>query len=185
MTNTLEEFRDVLDAEDEVDVQKLCDMAQHGVPPSVRGVVWKYLLGVTVPRKCELLRRPPPQTATTCMRLVQFTRARVCVCVCSNVPSIPSLVVLSTTQPKRFNCANRWWTSTRSCANPMCSCKTKSTVVLRVLRVRIVSTQKKKTNSNSLYSVIVLFWKNKTKQNKTTTQNVLLLLSNTTHCWQQ
>lgn len=41
-----EEFIEVLNAEQHVDLQKLRDYARHGVQPSVRGEVWLYLLGV-------------------------------------------------------------------------------------------------------------------------------------------
>lgn len=46
MSSSVEDFLEVLESDDaEVDVAKLADMAQHGVPSEVRGVVWKYLLG--------------------------------------------------------------------------------------------------------------------------------------------
>ncbi|EST08234.2 Rab-GTPase-TBC domain protein [Kalmanozyma brasiliensis GHG001] len=43
---TVEEFVELLNAEQHVDLQKLRDLARHGVQPSVRGEVWLYLLGV-------------------------------------------------------------------------------------------------------------------------------------------
>ncbi|CDU23613.1 related to GYP1-cis-golgi GTPase-activating protein [Sporisorium scitamineum] len=43
---TVEEFIELLNAEQHVDLQKLRDLARHGVQPSVRGEVWLYLLGV-------------------------------------------------------------------------------------------------------------------------------------------
>jgi hypothetical protein len=46
MSSSAEDFLEVLENDDaEVDVAKLADMAQHGVPAEVRGAVWKYLLG--------------------------------------------------------------------------------------------------------------------------------------------
>ncbi|KAI8049019.1 rab-GTPase-TBC domain-containing protein [Syncephalis plumigaleata] len=44
--NELEEFEDILSAEVLVDMEKLRDMARSGVPNTIRGVVWRYLLGV-------------------------------------------------------------------------------------------------------------------------------------------
>ncbi|KAI9595968.1 rab-GTPase-TBC domain-containing protein [Syncephalis fuscata] len=44
--NEIEQFEDILSAEVLVDMEKLKDMARSGVPDSVRGVVWRYLLGV-------------------------------------------------------------------------------------------------------------------------------------------
>lgn len=41
-----EEFIEVLNAEQHVEIQKLRDYARHGVQPAVRGEVWLYLLGV-------------------------------------------------------------------------------------------------------------------------------------------
>ncbi len=43
---TVEEFVELLNAEQHVDLQKLRDLARHGVQPAVRGEVWLYLLGV-------------------------------------------------------------------------------------------------------------------------------------------
>lgn len=50
-------FLQVLEAEDDVDIVKLADLSQHGIPPDVRGVVWKYLLGVTNANKCKEIGR--------------------------------------------------------------------------------------------------------------------------------
>ncbi|RKP27471.1 rab-GTPase-TBC domain-containing protein [Syncephalis pseudoplumigaleata] len=44
--NDVEEFEDIMSAEVLVDMEKLRDMARSGVPNAVRGVVWRYLLGV-------------------------------------------------------------------------------------------------------------------------------------------
>ncbi|PWO00379.1 hypothetical protein FA09DRAFT_327820 [Tilletiopsis washingtonensis] len=43
---SVEEYIEVLSAEQHVDLAKLRDYARHGVQPSVRGEVWLYLLGV-------------------------------------------------------------------------------------------------------------------------------------------
>lgn len=43
---TVEEYIELLNAEQHVDLQKLRDYARHGVQPEVRGEVWLYLLGV-------------------------------------------------------------------------------------------------------------------------------------------
>ncbi|PWZ01846.1 hypothetical protein BCV70DRAFT_185391 [Testicularia cyperi] len=43
---TVEEYVELLNAEQHVDLQKLRDYARHGVQPEVRGEVWLYLLGV-------------------------------------------------------------------------------------------------------------------------------------------
>ncbi|EPQ29645.1 uncharacterized protein PFL1_02865 [Pseudozyma flocculosa PF-1] len=43
---TVEEYIELLNAEQHVDLQKLRDYARHGTQPDVRGEVWLYLLGV-------------------------------------------------------------------------------------------------------------------------------------------
>lgn len=43
---SIEEFIELLNAEQHVDLPKLRDYARHGVQPTVRGEVWLYLLGV-------------------------------------------------------------------------------------------------------------------------------------------
>lgn len=48
-----EEFIELLNAEQHVDLQKLKDYARHGVQPTVRGEVWLYLLGVLSDDKSE------------------------------------------------------------------------------------------------------------------------------------
>ena len=53
MTSTADEFLEFLENEAEVDAVRLRDMAQHGVPSELRGVVWKYLLGVAHTDKCR------------------------------------------------------------------------------------------------------------------------------------
>jgi hypothetical protein len=55
MSSSYEDFVEVLENDDEVDVAKLADMAQHGVPAEVRGSVWKYLLGAAHADKCDLI----------------------------------------------------------------------------------------------------------------------------------
>jgi len=55
MSATVDQFREVLDAEDNVHMGKLADMSRHGVPNKVRGEVWKYLLTVSKPDKSEQL----------------------------------------------------------------------------------------------------------------------------------
>lgn len=56
MVSTEDDYREMLEGERDVDIQKLRDIAQHGVPPPVRGAVWKYLLGVAQPhREQEML----------------------------------------------------------------------------------------------------------------------------------
>lgn len=54
MSSSYEDFVEVLENDDEVDVAKLADMSQHGVPAEVRGAVWKYLLGAAHADKCDL-----------------------------------------------------------------------------------------------------------------------------------
>ncbi|KAI9203968.1 rab-GTPase-TBC domain-containing protein [Polychytrium aggregatum] len=46
MSASTDEFRDIINAEMLVDMEKLGFAAQHGIPDEVRGEVWKYLLGV-------------------------------------------------------------------------------------------------------------------------------------------
>mmetsp|Transcript_65555 Transcript_65555/g.207326 ORF Transcript_65555/g.207326 Transcript_65555/m.207326 type:complete len:308 (+) Transcript_65555:161-1084(+) len=43
----LEEFREILGTEGRVDMKRLRTLCMHGVPASMRGLVWKYLLGVS------------------------------------------------------------------------------------------------------------------------------------------
>jgi hypothetical protein len=45
--------REILDTEDVVELQKIIDMASYGIPSKTRGEVWKYLLLVAKPDKCE------------------------------------------------------------------------------------------------------------------------------------
>eukprot|EP00033_Pygsuia_biforma_P003328 GCRY01003647.1.p1 GENE.GCRY01003647.1~~GCRY01003647.1.p1 ORF type:complete len:343 (-),score=85.49 GCRY01003647.1:76-1104(-) len=45
------EFEEVLNAEVVIDLDKLTDLAKHGIPEEVRGETWKYLLGVSNPNK--------------------------------------------------------------------------------------------------------------------------------------
>ncbi|ORY88160.1 hypothetical protein BCR35DRAFT_330366 [Leucosporidium creatinivorum] len=49
MSVTVDEFADTLNAEQYVDIQKLRSFARYGIPPSLRGEVWLYLLGVLSP----------------------------------------------------------------------------------------------------------------------------------------
>lgn len=55
MASTAEEYWELLNAEVVVEVDKLRDIAQHGIPDEVRGEVWKYLLGVQHPDKSREL----------------------------------------------------------------------------------------------------------------------------------
>jgi len=57
MASTEHEFSELMTAEDFVELDKLRDIARHGVPDDVRGEVWKYLLGVLPPDKCTSRRR--------------------------------------------------------------------------------------------------------------------------------
>jgi len=56
MAATVEQFKDLLDAEDSVDMTMLVNIAKHGIPSKVRGEVWKYLLGVAKPDKSEEMK---------------------------------------------------------------------------------------------------------------------------------
>ncbi|KAL0481393.1 hypothetical protein AKO1_012687 [Acrasis kona] len=47
------EFRELLEAETFVDLDKLRDLSRHGIPEALRGEVWKYLLSVASPDKSE------------------------------------------------------------------------------------------------------------------------------------
>lgn len=46
MTTNLQDYLELLTAEQHVQVDKLRESARNGVPPRVRGEVWMYLLGV-------------------------------------------------------------------------------------------------------------------------------------------
>mmetsp|Transcript_5479 Transcript_5479/g.8514 ORF Transcript_5479/g.8514 Transcript_5479/m.8514 type:complete len:292 (+) Transcript_5479:130-1005(+) len=50
---TPEEFQELLSAEMYVEMDKLRQASRHGVPDSIRGEVWKYLLDVSKPDKSE------------------------------------------------------------------------------------------------------------------------------------
>ena len=47
------EFSEILDAETLVDMERLRDLSRHGILPSMRGAVWKYLLGVASSDKTQ------------------------------------------------------------------------------------------------------------------------------------
>lgn len=55
MASSEEDYHELLNVEQYVDVDKLRELAQYGVPSSVRGQVWKYLLGVAGPDKSSEL----------------------------------------------------------------------------------------------------------------------------------
>ena len=55
MASSADEYRELLSSEMFVELDKLRDIAKHGVPEALRGDVWCYLLGVHHPDKC---RRP-------------------------------------------------------------------------------------------------------------------------------
>mmetsp|Transcript_1781 Transcript_1781/g.2295 ORF Transcript_1781/g.2295 Transcript_1781/m.2295 type:complete len:283 (-) Transcript_1781:105-953(-) len=62
MSATSNQFREILDAEDAVQMGKLMDIARHGIPSKLRGEVWKYLLGVSKPDKSEEMKHERRQT---------------------------------------------------------------------------------------------------------------------------
>jgi len=51
-----EEFLEMLSEESSVDLLALSQVAKHGIPDSVRGEVWKYLLGVARPDKSKEMK---------------------------------------------------------------------------------------------------------------------------------
>ena len=53
MASTEEEYHELMNAEVFVEIDKLRDIAKHGVPDTVRGEVWMYLLGVQLSDKCK------------------------------------------------------------------------------------------------------------------------------------
>lgn len=55
MSSTLEEFQDILNAETSIDIDRLRELAKHGVPDRIRGTVWKYLLGSEKLDRCTEL----------------------------------------------------------------------------------------------------------------------------------
>ena len=46
------EFRELLDSESYIHLDRLREAARHGVPFELRGHVWKYLIGVSKADKC-------------------------------------------------------------------------------------------------------------------------------------
>ena len=72
-------FEEVLEAESYIDIVKLADMSQYGVPHAHRGAVWKYLLKISAEdrgseaamarsRKVEYAEMD--KTDTDCSRLI-------------------------------------------------------------------------------------------------------------------
>eukprot|EP00002_Diphylleia_rotans_P033235 TRINITY_DN7045_c0_g1_i1.p1 TRINITY_DN7045_c0_g1~~TRINITY_DN7045_c0_g1_i1.p1 ORF type:complete len:284 (+),score=45.29 TRINITY_DN7045_c0_g1_i1:43-894(+) len=53
MATTADEFREILNADGTIDMNRLRDVSRHGVAAEVRGDVWKYLLGVSKPDKSQ------------------------------------------------------------------------------------------------------------------------------------
>jgi len=53
MSSTVDEYHELINAEVYVEIDKLRDIAKHGIPDEVRGEVWKYLLGVQHPDKSK------------------------------------------------------------------------------------------------------------------------------------
>mmetsp|Transcript_39251 Transcript_39251/g.94599 ORF Transcript_39251/g.94599 Transcript_39251/m.94599 type:complete len:290 (+) Transcript_39251:53-922(+) len=53
MSATLEEYKDLLMGDTYVDLPRLRNLAQHGVPADIRSEVWKYLLEVSRPDRSE------------------------------------------------------------------------------------------------------------------------------------
>jgi len=51
MATTAEDFRELLNAETHIDMEKLRQFSKHGIPDEVRGDAWRYLLGVEQPNK--------------------------------------------------------------------------------------------------------------------------------------
>eukprot|EP01111_Echinosteliopsis_oligospora_P012240 TRINITY_DN4168_c0_g1_i1.p1 TRINITY_DN4168_c0_g1~~TRINITY_DN4168_c0_g1_i1.p1 ORF type:complete len:284 (-),score=65.15 TRINITY_DN4168_c0_g1_i1:16-867(-) len=51
MSCTEEEFKELLSGESHIDMRKLQDVANHGVPERVRADVWRYLLEISKPDK--------------------------------------------------------------------------------------------------------------------------------------
>lgn len=49
------EFKELVEAETFVDMDRLRDLSRHGIPASLRGDIWKYLLNVASPDKCTLI----------------------------------------------------------------------------------------------------------------------------------
>ncbi|KAF9370594.1 hypothetical protein CPB97_002618 [Podila verticillata] len=44
--DALEEFQEILSAEVNLEITKLCEYSRHGIPKSIRGEAWLFLLGV-------------------------------------------------------------------------------------------------------------------------------------------
>jgi hypothetical protein len=49
-----DEFLDLITAENLVDLERLRDNARHGIPPHIRGQVYKFLLGIESADRCIL-----------------------------------------------------------------------------------------------------------------------------------
>jgi hypothetical protein len=52
MACTEDEFIELLEGESFLDIDKLREMSNYGIPDAVRGDVWLYLLGVSKADKC-------------------------------------------------------------------------------------------------------------------------------------
>eukprot|EP01137_Pigoraptor_chileana_P019258 Opistho-2@80037 len=62
MLATVQDFFELLQQDAHIDMEKLRDLAQHGVPSAVRGEVWKLLLGVAQPDQGEEVSNSKAQT---------------------------------------------------------------------------------------------------------------------------
>jgi len=56
MSATLDQYKLILDAET-IDLNRLADLARHGIPSKIRGDVWKFLLTTYRNEKCKFIIR--------------------------------------------------------------------------------------------------------------------------------
>lgn len=52
MSATVDQYKLLLEAET-IDLNRLADLARHGIPSKIRGDVWKFLLTTYRNEKCE------------------------------------------------------------------------------------------------------------------------------------
>ncbi len=81
------ELTDLIDAETQVDMDRLKDLSRHGIPDSIRGHVWKYLLEVTSPDKTQEVTRLKQ------LKLSFIHRLRTIVNLCDGDPYYKSLLM--------------------------------------------------------------------------------------------
>lgn len=75
MATTAEEFQELLNAEQQVDIPRLCSAASHGIPDNVRPAVWSLLLGIHSNKSLQSYRSSPDHES---IRQIRGEAGRYC-----------------------------------------------------------------------------------------------------------